>query len=664
MKKRNFPGNETERIKAVQQYRILDTEEEQDFNDIVELASVLCDTPIAMITLVDQNRQWFKSRKGLTIRETHRSLSFCTHAIQSNDIMEVKDARQDERFANNTLVTGDPYIRFYAGMPLTTPDGYRVGTLSVIDRKPRELATSQHSCLRILGNQVMTLLNLRVNIWQRNLAETQLKALNKELNKQVKRKTAETINIFERVSEAFIALDRDWIITYASKKAGLVLNKPPGRLIGKYVWNEFPEAIGLPFHKLAEKAMETQQHQSQRTYYPPYDRWFENHIYPSPTGLSVYFRDVTEEHRSQLAIQRSTEIRKLIMDSALDAIVCIDTMGNVIFWNPQAENIFGWKREEMIGKHLADTIIPERYREQHERGFDHYKRTGEGNILNRLVELTAMNHKNEEFPIELTIVSVKQDGDEFFCAFIRDITERKEAEEKLKSQFEALRKANFELDQFVYRASHNLRAPLASILGLINVAQLEKLSPDQESYWEMVRNSVNRLDVVVQDILAYSSNARTELKISKIDFEEAVNCVLENFSDFQGLERLTIKSTIDRGSPFYSDRTRIFIILNNLISNSIKYQDLTKESSYLSLHISTSPKYASINISDNGIGIQKKNLDEIFNMFYRASENSKGSGLGLYITKETIIKLGGTIKVLSEYGNFTTFDITLPNLKP
>ena len=148
MKISPLPENEAKRLEAIQSYHILDTADEQDFDDIVELASQLCDTPIALITLIDENRQWFKAKTGLDIKETHRNFSFCAHAIHKNDIMVVADASQDERFCDNPLVTGYPYILFYAGMPLITSKGYKLGTIAVIDRIPRNLSEQQLMQLR------------------------------------------------------------------------------------------------------------------------------------------------------------------------------------------------------------------------------------------------------------------------------------------------------------------------------------------------------------------------------------------------------------------------------------------------------------------------------------------------------------------------------------
>lgn len=160
-----LPPNETERLQALQQLGALDTAPEQAYDDLTELAATVCGTPIALITLVDAERQWFKSRVGVTATQTPRDLAFCAHAILRPDqILEVRDAQCDERFAGNPLVVGEPGIRFYAGAPLVTPGGQAVGTLCVIDRQPRQLDDRQRRALASLARQVMSQLELHHTI--------------------------------------------------------------------------------------------------------------------------------------------------------------------------------------------------------------------------------------------------------------------------------------------------------------------------------------------------------------------------------------------------------------------------------------------------------------------------------------------------------------------
>jgi GAF domain-containing protein len=155
------PANEEARLAALQRYEILDTDPEQALDEIVQLAATICGTPIALISLVDSSRQWFKARVGLTVMETPRDFSFCAYAIQSDDLFVISDALLDPRFARNPLVLGDPHIRFYAGAPLTTPEGLKLGTLCVIDSRPRELDRIQRDALRALARQAMVQLELR-----------------------------------------------------------------------------------------------------------------------------------------------------------------------------------------------------------------------------------------------------------------------------------------------------------------------------------------------------------------------------------------------------------------------------------------------------------------------------------------------------------------------
>ena len=156
-----LPTNEAERLAALKEYHILDTGTEQSYEDITVLASHICKVPIAMISLVDEARQWFKSRVGLEEQQTSRDTAFCAHAILQNEPLIVTDATKDRRFANSTLVTGEPHIRFYAGFPLINPEGLALGTLCVVDRQPRRISADQLKTMRALSRQVMTLLELR-----------------------------------------------------------------------------------------------------------------------------------------------------------------------------------------------------------------------------------------------------------------------------------------------------------------------------------------------------------------------------------------------------------------------------------------------------------------------------------------------------------------------
>ena len=235
----------------------------------------------------------------------------------------------------------------------------------------------------------------------------------------------------------------------------------------------------------------------------------------------------------------------------------------------------------------------------------------------------------------------------------------KESENTLRDKNQMLRKANDELDRFVYSTSHDLKAPLSSVLGLINLS--EKIEDRNEllKYFEMMKGRIATMENFINDITDYSRNSRLEVKVEPIKLFDLVHEIFSNHSFFDGVKEINPSINIDKDLTIRTDIERLKIILNNLINNSIKYRNLQTEN-LIRLSAEIKGDDAFISIEDNGIGIEEAHIEKIFDMFYRASELSKGSGLGLYIVKETIDKLGGKISVKSNLGQGTSFTVQLP----
>lgn len=238
---------------------------------------------------------------------------------------------------------------------------------------------------------------------------------------------------------------------------------------------------------------------------------------------------------------------------------------------------------------------------------------------------------------------------------------RRAAELALRTQNEELVKINGELDSFVYSVSHNLSSPLKSLLGLVNISRGEsKLrDPIYDQYFNMMEDSINKLDNTVKEILEYSLNARSEIIKQQIDFSELLAKALEQLKYLSGFNQLKIQTEIDQ-VPFYSDHHRLFVIFCNLISNAIKYMDKSKANNYLQISIQIAESSVRMLFEDNGIGIKNESLPKLFTMFFRGTELSDGAGLGLYIVKEVISKLKGSINITSSFGKGTTIEIHLP----
>lgn len=244
----------------------------------------------------------------------------------------------------------------------------------------------------------------------------------------------------------------------------------------------------------------------------------------------------------------------------------------------------------------------------------------------------------------------------------KDLEQSKhEAALQMERQNEDLVKINSELDSFVYSVSHNLRAPLRSVLGLINLTKDEQNVETIHDYNRKMEIMINKLDETLKEILDYSRNARQDKLTERVDLKKAIQENLEKLKYMPGFERVEVKLTVNRSTVFMTDAYRVAVILNNMISNAIKYQDFSKEKSFLHIQVAIKSDVATLHFHDNGIGIEPSVIDKIFNMFYRATDRSDGSGLGLYIVKEAVEKLNGKISVESKPGEGTLFRIELPN---
>lgn len=221
-----------------------------------------------------------------------------------------------------------------------------------------------------------------------------------------------------------------------------------------------------------------------------------------------------------------------------------------------------------------------------------------------------------------------------------------------------LQKANAELDRFVYSASHDLRAPLSSLLGLIEVAKLDHASVDR--YLDMMKTKIHDLEDFIKEIISYSRNARVEVKRQPVNLKQTVEEVTEALTFSVGNPDICIENVVPTDMVLHTDGLRLKIVLSNLIDNSLKYRDDNKERPFIRIEAAERDGVKVIVVKDNGVGIDQLYLDKIFQMFFRASETSKGSGLGLYIVKEALSKINGSIQVESSLGSGTTFMVRIP----
>ena len=239
---------------------------------------------------------------------------------------------------------------------------------------------------------------------------------------------------------------------------------------------------------------------------------------------------------------------------------------------------------------------------------------------------------------------------------------KQKASEDLAKRNEDLVKANRDLDTFIYSVSHNLRSPLNSMEGLLKLAREEKDLTVLKTYHEMMQKSIKKLDQNLIEVLEYARSTKQKRVVQQIDFAEVLNENLEKMKYMEDAEFVKTEISISGDATFYSDKFRISSIVNNLVSNAIKYQDRAKSYRFIKIDINVSEQNAAIRFEDNGIGIPQDHLEKVFDMFFRATEVKSGVGLGLHIVREAVQALEGTIDVRAKENHGTTFDITVPNL--
>ena len=338
-----------------------------------------------------------------------------------------------------------------------------------------------------------------------------------------------------------------------------------------------------------------------------------------------------------------------------------DIQKDVIYHSPMWKNLLGYEADE-----LEEFAIDRFYEFIHPDDVSRTKLILESHLKNDLryaVELRLRTKTGEYqwFSDSGQAVWNESGKPVRMVGSIIKIHERKVAEERIKKQNRMLEKTNLELDNFVYSASHDIRSPLTSILGLINIASKTNDKDELDECLHLMKSRVHRLDEFIEDILDFSRNIRVDKKLKEINLYYFIEEILNNHDFGDYFERLDVRLSLTSDFEVISDPLRLKIIIKNLLSNSSKFSNLRDESPWSRISALRVDGNFQLIIEDNGEGIREEFQDKIFDMFYRASEKSKGSGLGLYIVKEMVETLNGTIKLNSVYGEGSQFIIELPD---
>ena len=663
-----IPKNESARIEALNGYSLLDTLPEKDFDDITVLASQICQTPISTITLIDSNRQWFKSQNGLVSNDAPREFSFCAHAINDSEIFIIPDSTKDNRFADNPLVTGEPHIIFYTGMPLITKDGYALGTLCVTDVKPRKLSKVQQQALLALSNQVMQLFELRRKnilleqaeqkwkfalegsgdaIWEYNLEDDKLSYSDQYKELLGYKDDKEFEIVLEYWKEQIHPKDFIKLQGTSNKYKKEIITKHHFEYRvrnkkGNYIWL-------LNRGMLIEKTSEGK-----------------------PKKVIGTITNIDVQKKLELEFKCTANRLHNLISNMRDGIMVADEQMNIVLANRKfcdmfeipdsPEKLTGFPSDLMNEQNKILFKAPNKFINNANEAIE--KR--ESFVENMLDLVDGRIFRREHVPL---FIDDKYAG--YFWKY-SDITLQQVIEQQLRESKKEAEQSSRAKQMFLANMSHEIRTPMNAILGMGRQLQKTSVDTQQQFYLDAINNATANLLVLINDILDFSKIEAGQLKLENIGFnladsiDKAVNIMFIKAEEKGNLISVHIDETLSPvliGDPF-----RINQVLLNVLSNALKFTDKGNVSVNCNVMRDViKEQFICIEINDTGAGMSKSFINNLYTKFIQEDEsvgrNYGGTGLGMSIIKQLVELMKGQVSVQSEKGKGTQVKIFLPFAK-
>lgn len=682
-----IPGNDIERLAALQRYRIMDTPSEASFDNLAKLCTKIFNVPISLVSLVDAERVFFKANIGMgAAKEANRGKSLCALSVLNTDITVFQDALKEPCLIANPNVAGNFGLRFYAGAPLITHDGFLIGTLCIIDKQPREFSKQEEEILSGLATAVMDQIQLRISALEeiQNHQETNLLLSEQQEELQVMNEELTSSNEELRLSqEELIALNKN-LAESESRFRNLIKESPTAIAILKgreliidcandtilKMWDKDSTVLGKPLH-IALPALQEQTiynfldqvYMSGKPHYGnearvslPHGEMLKdiyvNFTYQPIKGtagssdLMIVANEVTEQVIARKAAEDLNERLQIALDASQLGSTEVDLATGTMQSNDQFKANYGYTKEEVFNyPDLFNAMVPE-YRDE----------------VKRLVQeaITMNSVYRAEYPVKWRDGSIhwisahgraRYDTDgkaNRMVGMTADITESKLFEQRK--------------DDFLSIASHELKTPVTSLKGALQLLDRMKekpFSPMHIKLIEQANRSMDKMSVLVDDLLNMNRLTEGNLKLQKNVFtlSEMLNLCC-NHVRMEGKFELIVEGDMDL--QVYADEHRIDQVVVNFVNNAVKY---AADSEKIYLKIDKTDQYARVSVKDHGPGIPAHILPHLFDRYYRVSHESQsytGLGLGLYICSEIIKRHDGEIGVESEMGAGSTFWFTLP----
>lgn len=636
------PSNESSRLAALLRFELLDTPAEAMFDNITALAAQICETPIALISLVDAERQWFKSRQGLDARETPRELAFCAHAINGETLFEVENALLDPRFRDNPLVTGAPDIRFYAGMPLADSEGRNLGTLCVIDRQPRQLSVQQKGALKLLAQQAINLFELRSQTRQQQEQAALHKAILSSVGTAVL--ITDMAGVIRQASPGVLPLLGYEVDALVGQSLGLVLPDEERQLQPDPVRPSFncgSEQASL--HELRARHRKGQRIPVLFSLAP---------IAMDGSAQMGYLCILNDLSYREEALQRLRHIAEQLPGVVYQFQLYSDGRSCFPYASEGLRDVYGLQPEEV--REDASSVFARIHPD------DLLAVTAS---IQTSAEHLSVWHREYRFlhPIKGLIwlegramPQPRADDSILWHGFITDITQRKHLEQMK--------------NEFVSTVSHELRTPLTSIAGSLGLINGEALGPVPNAMREMLliaQSNSQRLRQLIDDLLDMDKLLAGKMSFipQQLDIDSFLAECVTSHQGFARQHDVQLSYTGGPVAQVTADPMRLQQVLSNLLSNALKF---SPAGSQVLLSAQALGGQIRILVVDQGPGVPAEFVDRLFEKFSQADASDRrqkgGTGLGLAISKELMERMGGCIGFYPRPGGGSVFWVELPAL--
>ena len=646
------PPQEAARLAVLRAQEILDTPAEDAFDDVVVVAAQVAGTPIALVSLVDAERQWFKAHHGLELCETTREVSFCAHAIRGTGPLIVPDARRDPRFAGNPLVTGGPRCVFYAGVPLVV-DGQALGTLCVLDRQARTLTSGQLTALEALARQVERLLATRRT--GKALATAAAAAEMATFQAQNNRRSLEAVLAAAPIG--IFLTDRDGSCTYANPALAVITGQPAAAALGDgWARTIHPEDLARVAGEWSRVLRTGEAFRSQYRFLRPDG---------SVAWVQVQASEVVGQARGRVGMveditrSRQDEVRfRLLFEHAQDGHLLVDHQRGIVDCNEAMLAMVGaTSRNQVLGRtpqfFSADPQLDGRPLAEHHR--ENLAQLAEGRSIR--FDWLRRRLDGKSLPVEVQLSPILIEGRPGVLAIWHDISQRKDLERSLREVARAK-------SDFLAVMSHEIRTPLNGVLGIAQLLAREDLSSLQRDYVQIIRSCGEGLLAIINDILDFSKIEAGRMELERIPFEpravveDAVGIIVGQARE-KGLA-LVIEPTAEPLIWLLGDPNRLRQILLNLAGNAVKFT----VSGEVRLGWRTDSGVLEMTVQDTGMGIPEERQALLFQPFTQVDSSIArehgGTGLGLAISRRLAQAMGGEITVVSRLGWGSRFTVRLP----